>query len=276
MNNKIEQIELNNGTYIPKIGFGTSLIEGQKCIETIKNALQVGYRHIDTAAVYNNEKEIGQAIKESSINRKELFVTSKVWKDSMGYENTLKSFYSSLKNLDLEYIDLFLIHWPKNNDIQTNIDTWRALEKIYRDGKAKAIGVSNFLKRHMEIIINNSNILPAVNQIEFHPGLIRTETIEFCKKNNIVIEAWAPLGKGKMLSNEKLQEIAKKYNKSVAQICLKWCLQNGVLPLPKSENIERMKQNLNLFDFTISKEDVSIINNMEFFAGSDMDPNTFN
>ncbi len=271
-----QSIKLNNGKYIPSMGFGTSLITGNECINVIKTAIEVGYRHIDTASAYENEIEIGKAIKLSNINRKELFITSKVWKDSMGYENTLKSFNNTLKNLDLEYIDLFLIHWPKNNDNELNIETWKALEKIYKEGKAKNIGVSNFLKQHLEIILENSNIIPTVNQIEFHPGLIRKDTIEFCKKNNIVLEAWAPLGKGKMLNNQILINIARKYNKSVAQICLKWCLQNEVIPLPKSEKEERMRQNLDLFDFEISEKDMSTINNMRFFAGSDMDPNSFN
>lgn len=269
-------VKLNNGSYIPSIGYGTSLITGDECIKIIKKAIEVGYRHIDTASAYKNEIEIGQAIKSSNVNREELFITSKVWKDSMGYENTLKSFNSTLKNLNLEYVDLFLIHWPKNNDDKLNIETWRALEKLYKEGKAKNIGVSNFLKQHIEVLLDNSEIIPAVNQIEFHPGLIRKETIELCKERNIVLEAWAPLGKGKMLSNETLINIAKKYNKSVAQLCLKWCLQNDVIPLPKSEKEERMKQNLDLFDFEIEKEDMNSINNMEFFAGSDMDPNSFN
>jgi len=271
-----KRIRLNNGDYIPSIGFGTSLIKGKECIEIIKNAIDVGYRHIDTAAVYDNETEIGQAIRESNIERKELFITSKVWKDSMGYDNTLKSFESSLKKLNLEYIDLFLIHWPKNDDNKLNIDTWKALEKLYKEGKVKAIGLSNFLKHHLEIILNNCEIMPAVNQIEFHPGLMREETIEICKKNNIVVEAWAPLGKGSMLNNENLEKIAKKYNKSVAKLCIKWCLQNDVIPLPKSSNKERMKQNLEVFDFEISDEDMQVINNMKFFAGSDMDPDSFN
>ena len=268
-----ENIRLNNGTYIPSIGFGTSLVTGDECIRVIKNAIEIGYRHIDTASVYENEIEIGQAIKQSSVDRKDLFITSKVWKDSMGYDSTLKSFENSLQNLGLEYIDLFLIHWPNNKDEKLNIDTWKALEKLYKEGKVKAIGVSNFLKHHLEKLLDNCNIVPMVNQIEFHPGLIRKETIEFCKEKNIVVEAWAPLGKGKMLSNETLIKVAQKYNVSTAQLCLKWCLQNNVIPLPKSENKERMKQNLDLFNFEILEEDMNLINNMEFFAGSDMDPN---
>lgn len=265
--------KLSNGVEIPIIGFGTSLIEGDECIENIKLALKAGYRHIDTASVYRNEKEIGQAIKLSNIPREEIFITSKVWKDSMGYENTINSFNNSLKNLQVDYIDLFLIHWPRNNDEQLNVETWRALEYLYKQKKVRAIGVSNYLKHHLDIILKDCEILPMVNQLEFHPGLIRKETIDFCKEKNIVIEAWAPLGKGKMLDNEDLIRIAEKYNKSVAQLCIKWCLQNDVIPLPKTSNWNRMLANRDVFDFTISGEDMQFINNMEFFAGSTMDPN---
>lgn len=264
---------LNNGNYIPSIGFGTSLIQGEECVKNIKQVLKVGYRHIDTASVYENEKEIGQAIKESDVPREEIFITSKVWKDSMGYENTLKSFYKTLENLQLDYLDLFLIHWPRNNDRQLNIDTWKALEKLYKEKKVKAIGVSNFLKHHLDIILEECEIIPMVNQLEFHPGLMRKETVDFCKEKNIIVEAWAPLGKGKMLENEDLKRIANKYNKSVAQLCIKWCLQNGVIPLPKTTNENRMKENKDINDFEISKEDMLFINNMEFFYGSTMDPN---
>jgi len=269
----MENYILSNNIKIPQIGFGTSLIVGDECIQNIKDALNAGYRHIDTAAAYKNEKEIGQAIIESNIPREEIFITSKVWKDSMGYEKTMESFNKTLEDLKLKYIDLFLIHWPSNKNKQINIETWRALEELYKKGKVKAIGLSNFLKHHLEWILEECEIKPMVDQLEYHPGLTRPETVEFCKKNNIIVEAWAPLGKGKMLSNEKLEEIANKYGKSVAQICLRWCIQNGIVPLPKSSNIERMKQNLNVFDFTISKQDMDFINTMEFFAGSDMDPN---
>lgn len=271
-----ECIRLSNGVSIPNIGFGTSLIEGKECILNIKQALQVGYRHIDTASVYKNEKYIGQAIKESNIPREDLFITSKVWKDSMGYENTIKSFNHSLQSLKLDYIDLFLIHWPSNQYKELNIETWGALEDLYKQKKVKAIGVSNFLKHHLEIILDSCEIMPMVDQLEYHPGLIRKETIDFCKENNIVVEAWAPLGKGKMLQNNDLVRIAKKYNKSVAQICIRWCLQNGIIPLPKSTNLNRMLENKDVWDFSISHEDMDFINDMKFFAGSDMDPNSFN
>lgn len=264
---------LKNGKQIQNIGFGTSLIEGEECIKNIKLALEAGYRHIDTARAYKNESYIGNAIKESKIPRDELFITSKVWKDSMGYDNTIKSFNESLNDLQLEYIDLFLIHWPRNNDKALNIETWKALEDLYKEGKVKAIGVSNFLEHHFSMIWDTCEILPMVDQIEFHPGLMRKETLEFCQKNNIVVEAWAPLGKGKMLNNEELIRISKKYGKSVAQLCIKWCLQNDVIPLPKSTEISRMIENRSVFDFEISDEDMKFINNMEFFAGSSMDPN---
>lgn len=269
----MESYILTNKIKIPQIGFGTSLIVGQECIDNIKDALNAGYRHIDTASAYKNEKEIGQAIRESKIPREEIFITSKVWKDSMGYENTLKSFNQTLEDLGVEYIDLFLIHWPSNKNKEVNIETWKALEELYKSGKVKSIGLSNFLKHHLEWILESAEIKPMVNQIEYHPGLTRPETVEFCKKNNIIVEAWAPLGKGKMLNNEELVRIANKYKKSVAQLCIKWCIQNGILPLPKSSNLERMKQNLDVFDFIISEQDMDFINNMEFFAGSDMDPN---
>ena len=266
-------MKLSNGINIPEIGFGTSLIEGEQCVDVIRQALKNGYRHIDTASAYKNEQEIGRAIKESNIQRKELFITSKVWKDSMGYDNTIESFYNSLERLQLDYIDLYLIHWPRNNDKQLNVDTWKALETLYKENKVKSIGVSNFLKHHLEIILNNCEIVPMVDQLEFHPGLMRNETLEFCKENNIIVEAWAPLGKGKMLENETLTNIAKKYNKSVAQICIKWCIQNNVIPLPKTTNENRMIENLESSNFLISDEDMKKINKMKFFAGSTMDPN---
>ena len=249
-------LKLRNGIQIPCVGFGTSLIEGEECVVNIKRALSSGYRHIDTASAYKNEQYIGLAIKESNIPREDLFITSKVWKDSMGYENTINSFNNSLENLGLDYLDLFLIHWPRNNDESLNIKTWKALEELYKQKKVRAIGVSNFLKHHLENLLDNCEIIPMVDQIEFHPGLMREETVKFCRENNIIVEAWAPLGKGKMLQNKDLIEIAKKYNKSVAQICIKWCLQNGVIPLPKSTNLDRMIENQAVFDFSISEEDL--------------------
>lgn len=271
-----ESFKLLNGKEIPSIGFGTSLIVGEECVNNIKQALEVGYTHIDTAAAYKNEEFIGKAIRKSGIPRDKIFITSKVWKDSMGYEKTVNSFNNTLKSLGLAYIDLFLIHWPSNKSKELNLETWKALEDLYKAGKVKSIGVSNFLEKHLEIILEKCEITPMVNQLEYHPGLTRKETVDFCKEHNIVVEAWAPLGKGKMLQNKDLIRMANKYNKSTAQICIRWCLQNEIIPLPKSSNINRMRQNREVFDFEISEEDMDFINNMEFFAGSDMDPMTFN
>lgn len=260
--------KLNNEVLIPSIGFGTwQISEGKAVVNAVKCALTTGYKHIDTAAVYGNEKGVGQAIKESGTDRKELFITSKVWNTERGYEPTLKAFDQTLSDLQLDYLDLYLIHWPAtknqfNNWEQINYDTWRALEELYRLGRVRAIGLSNFLPQHIEPLLEQATILPMVNQIEYQPGYMQTECVEFCNKHNILVEAWSPLGSGKLLKNETLQAIAKKYNKSVAQLCIKWVLQNGILPLPKSATPKRIKENLEVTDFTIELKDMDTINQM--------------
>lgn len=260
--------KLNNEVLIPSIGFGTwQISEGKAVVNAVKCALTTGYKHIDTAAVYGNEKGVGQAIKESGTDRKELFITSKVWNTERGYEPTLKAFDQTLSDLQLDYLDLYLIHWPAtknqfNNWEQINYDTWRALEELYRLGRVRAIGLSNFLPQHIEPLLEQATVLPMVNQIEYQPGYMQTECVEFCNKHNILVEAWSPLGSGKLLKNETLQSIAKKYNKSVAQLCIKWVLQNGILPLPKSATPKRIKENLEVTDFTIELKDMDTINQM--------------
>lgn len=260
--------KLNNEVLIPSIGFGTwQISEGKAVVNAVKCALTTGYKHIDTAAVYGNEKGVGQAIKESGTDRKELFITSKVWNTERGYEPTLKAFDQTLSDLQLDYLDLYLIHWPAtknqfNNWEQINYDTWRALEELYRLGRVRAIGLSNFLPQHIEPLLEQATVLPMVNQIEYQPGYMQTECVEFCNKHNILVEAWSPLGSGKLLKNETLQAIAKKYNKSVAQLCIKWVLQNGILPLPKSATPKRIKENLEVTDFTIELKDMDTINQM--------------
>lgn len=260
--------KLNNEVLIPSIGFGTwQISEGKAVVNAVKCALTTGYKHIDTAAVYGNEKGVGQAIKESGTDRKELFITSKVWNTERGYEPTLKAFDQTLSDLQLDYLDLYLIHWPAtknqfNNWEQINYDTWRALEELYRLGRVRAIGLSNFLPQHIEPLLEQATILPMVNQIEYQPGYMQPECVEFCNKHNILVEAWSPLGSGKLLKNETLQSIAKKYNKSVAQLCIKWVLQNGILPLPKSATPKRIKENLEVTDFTIELKDMDTINQM--------------
>lgn len=239
--------------------------------------MKYGYRHIDTAGVYGNEEGIGIAIKESKVKRKELFITSKLSNDCRGYETTIKAFEETLEKLRLEYLDLYLIHWPatrgdKEECNKINIDTWRALEYLYKSGKIKSIGVSNFLIHHLKPIIEKCEIKPMVNQIEYHPGQMQNDIVKYCANNNIVVEAWSPLGTGKMLENIKLQEMAKKYNKSVAQLCIRWCIQNKVIPIVKTINKHRMLENRNVFDFVITKEDMQNINNIPYFAGSGLHP----
>lgn len=270
--------KLENGVAVPQVGFGTWQIkEGELAFNAVSTALEVGYRHIDTAAVYGNEVSVGKAINESNLKREEVFVTSKLWNSDRGYKETLKAFEVSSKKLNLEYIDMYLLHWPANakqfkNWQKINESSWKALEKLYEEGKVKAIGVSNFMKEHLEALLSSSIIKPMVNQIEFHPGFMQEDTIALCKKESILIEAWSPLGSGKMLDNEVLIAIAKKYNVSVAQLCIRWVLQKGHLPLPKSVTPERIKNNLDVYGFTISDEDVNLIDALPYIGGSGLNP----
>jgi len=270
-----DTFKLSNGIGIPCVGFGTwQTPDGQTAIDSVKAAIKAGYRHIDTAAVYGNEKSVGQAIEESGVDRKELFITSKLWNADRGYDKTLKAFEKSIKELGTDYLDLYLIHWPSNkkDGEEVNADTWRGFEKLYKDGQIKSIGVSNFLAHHLRALMEKAEVMPMVDQIEYHPGQMQLEVVDFCKANDIIVEAWSPLGTGKMLTNPELMEIAKKYNKSVAQLCIRWVLQNDVLPLPKSVTPERIVENTKVFDFSITDEDMETINNMPYIGGSGLNP----
>ena len=273
-----DTFELHNGYRIPCVGFGTwQTPDGETAVQAVKSAIENGYRHIDTAAVYQNEVGVGQGIMASGVDRKELFVTSKVWNTESGYEKTIAAFHQTLSDLQLDYLDLYLIHWPAiakqhDNWEQLNAETWRAMEDLYKAGKIKAIGVSNFLPHHLESLLQQCTITPMVNQIEFHPGYMQKETVEYCQKHDILVEAWSPLGNGKLLSNPLLQEIAQKYDKSVAQLCIRWVLQHNLLPLPKSITPERIKQNADVFDFDISADDMNKIDNMAYCGGSGLSP----
>ena len=272
---------LNNGYKIPCIGFGTwQTPDGKTAVNSVIEAIKSGYKHIDTAAIYGNEKSIGKAIKESGINRNELFITSKVWNKDRGYKTTLAAFEKTINDLQIDYLDLYLIHWPasvnKFNDWDNiNLETWRAMTELYKAGKIKSIGVSNFMPHHLKSLME-TEVKPMVDQIEFHPGFMQEETFKYCNDNNILVEAWSPLGTGKMLDNETLKIVASKYNKSVAQICIRWCLQNNTLPLPKSVTASRIKENTEIFDFVISDEDMKTINAMEYCGGSGHHPDKVN
>lgn len=263
------KIILNNKTEIPVIGFGVFRIQdGEEVINSVKWALGVGYRHIDTAMIYKNEEGVGKAIKESDISREEIFITTKLWNTDQGYESALKAIDVSLAKLGLSYVDLYLVHWPtagdaaKGESINKREDTWKAMEEIYKSGKAKAIGVSNYTITHLEEMKEYAKISPAINQVEFHPFLFQEELLNYCKQNNIALEAHSPLVHGERLDNEIIDSIAKKYNKTGAQVLLRWSLQHGCIPIPKSVHKDRIADNIKVFNFELSLEEMSKLNNL--------------
>jgi methylglyoxal/glyoxal reductase len=259
-----DTVTLHNGVKMPWFGLGVFKVqEGQEVIDSVKAAIRNGYRSIDTAAVYRNEEGVGQGLKEAleetGLSREDIFVTSKVWNDDQGYESTLEAYETSLKKLGLDYLDLYLIHWPITGKYK---ETWRALETLYKEGKVRAIGVSNFHVHHLQDLLADAEIKPTVNQVEFHPHLAQLELREFCKGQGIQFEAWSPLAQGKLLDNEVLKEIAQRYNKSVAQVILRWDLQLDVITIPKSIKESRIIENASIFDFELSSEDMEKINSL--------------
>ncbi len=257
----MESFRLNNNICIPNIGFGTYKSGNGECEKAIIDAINTGYTYFDTAAFYKNERDIAKAIKNSNKKREELIIASKVWREDLGYDNTMKAFESSLKNLDTNYLDVYLIHWPKANPEdknwkEKNIQTWKAMEELYKAGRIKAIGVSNFLPYHLINLMDNCEIKPMINQLELHIGYLQKTAVDFCVKNDILLQAWSPLGRGKVLNEESLKKMAEKYGKTVSQICIRFLYQMGIMPIVKSSSINRMEENLNVFDFSIERDDM--------------------
>jgi diketogulonate reductase-like aldo/keto reductase len=258
---------------MPWFGLGVFKVkEGSEVVESVKAAIKNGYKSIDTAAVYQNEEGVGQAIKEAGVPREELFITTKVWNADQGYESTLKAFETSMEKLGLEYLDLYLIHWPVAGKYN---DTWKALEKLYKDGRVRAIGVSNFHIHHLKDLMANAEIKPMVNQVEYHPHLAQTELLEFCKAEGIQMEAWSPLKQGELLSEPTITEIAEKHGKSPAQVILRWDLQNGVVTIPKSIKEQRIIENADVFNFELSAEDMDRLNSLNKNERVGPDPDNF-
>ncbi|MBT2293050.1 aldo/keto reductase [Paenibacillus albidus] len=251
---------LNNGITMPWFGLGTYKAEGEEVAKAVTTALELGYRSIDTAAVYGNEEEVGRSIAASGVARDELFVTTKVWNDDQGFDTTLSAFETSSRKLGLDVIDLYLIHWPGQSKYK---ETWRALERLYAEGRVRAIGVSNFQIHHLQELMKDSTIVPAVNQVELHPRFIQKELHAFCSEHQIQIEAWAPLMKGRLQENELLQSIAKKHGKTVAQVILRWEMQQGIVIIPKSVTSSRIKENSEIFDFELSAEELGSISGLD-------------
>ncbi|MFD0826201.1 aldo/keto reductase [Neobacillus sp. M.A.Huq-85] len=275
MKNLQDRTILNNGVKMPWLGIGVFKVEeGPELVNAIRTAIKHGYRSVDTAAIYGNEEGVGQGIREglqeAGISREELFVTSKVWNSDLGYESTLAAYETSLQKLGLEYLDLYLIHWPVEGKYK---EAWRALETLYKEGRVKAIGVSNFQIHHLEDLMKDAEIKPVINQVEYHPRLTQKALQEFCREHDIQLEAWSPLMQGELLDNPVLKEIASKYQKSAAQIILRWDLQNGVVTIPKSTKEHRIVENASVFDFKLTKDEMDQIDqlNQNHRVGPDPD-----
>ena len=254
--------KLNNDMKIPCVGFGTYKAAEGNNEEILKTAIEAGYRYFDTASFYQTEEFVGQAIRESNLPREDFFLVSKMWKDEMGYQQTKDALEKSLKRLGTDYLDIYLIHWPRpsadcENWKELDLETWRAMEELQKEGKIRGLGLSNFLPHHIKNILENGTVKPVVNQLELHPGYMQQAAVQYCKEHGIQMQAWSPIGRRRILEDGLILELAGKYQVSPAQLCLRFLLQNDIIPLPKSSSMERMKQNMDLFHFEISEEDVS-------------------
>lgn len=282
VNNMVKQtVTLNNGNEMPVVGYGTFRVkDSNELSDMVVVAIKEGYRHIDTAHIYQNEESVGlgikKAIDEGLVTREELFVTSKVWNDGLTYDETIAAYEESLRKLGLDYLDLYIIHWPGLDE--NYVEVYKALEELYNNKRVKNIGVSNFHVHHLETLLSKTSVVPAVNQIEFQPKLTQVEVREYCKKHGIQVEAWSPLMNGEILNHEVLVDIAKKYNKSTAQIVLKWDLENDVITIPKSMTPSRIRENLELFDFELTQDEIDKISSLNegFHFGPNPDEYNFN
>lgn len=279
LNKLTDTYTLRNGVQIPCVGFGTWQVpDGDDAVRSVKEALRAGYRHIDTAAIYRNEESVGEAIRSSGVPRDEIFVTTKLWNTNRSYKQVLMACDFSLSRLGLDYLDLYLIHWPANkarggkSGEQCNLETWGAMEKLCKDGKVRAIGMSNFLPHHLAPILAAAEIAPMVDQIEFHPGFMQAETVAYCREHGMLVEAWSPLGRGLVLQDPTLGKIARAHGKSPAQVCVRWCMQHGVLPLPKSVTRERIVQNAQVFDFELSPDEMAAVDALPELGYSGLSP----
>lgn len=267
-------LTLSNGITIPSVGFGTyKATDGDEAYNSVLTALKAGYRHIDTAAIYGNEESVGRAIQDSGIAREDIFVTTKLWNDAHSYDKAKAAIATSLKKLNLHYVDLYLIHWPnpiafRDHWEDANAQTWKAIEEAYHDGLCRSIGVSNFMPHHLDALAKTATVLPMVNQIRLAPGVFQQEAVDYCREHHILLEAWSPLGHGEIFSHDTMNAIAAKHHKTVAQIALAWSLQEGFLPLPKSVTPSRIVENLDVFDITLSEDDMVAIRTITGVTGA--------
>ena len=256
-----DTVTIRGNIEMPWMGFGTYKInEGSEVVNSVKWAIDAGYRSIDTAALYENEEGVGKAIKESGVSRSDIFLTSKVWNSDQGFDQTIKAFNTSLKKLGTDYLDLYLIHWPVVGKYK---ETWHAMENLHKEGKIRAIGVSNFLVHHLQDLMSYASVVPAVNQVEFHPYLQQPELQKFCEKNEIRLEAWSPIMKGKVSNIKELIEIGKKYGKTPVQVTLRWEQQKGIVVIPKTVHKERIAENADIFDFDLTEEEIKTIDALD-------------
>ncbi|MBQ6981481.1 MAG: aldo/keto reductase [Synergistaceae bacterium] len=256
-------LKLNNGLTIPAIGFGTYKSE----LESIVSALEGGYKYLDTASYYGNERDISMALEQTGVKREEVFIASKIWRSDMGYDSTMKSFSRTLENLRTDYLDVLMIHWPRPNlELREwkalDLETWRAMEDLHSKGKIRALGLSNFLPYHSENILAHCRVRPSIAQLEFHAGHTQAFALEYYRREGIQVQAWSPIGRGRVLADELIIELAGKYHVTPAQVCIRFCIQEGVMPLPKASTPERLRENLECLDFEIDDEDISRIENM--------------